>query len=100
MQLSETDFATKSPKYYHFVHSICNYFKYESELFADILQHFVRCDAQGWKEILMGHCFDVCKINELLKQFNINLKKCHKISNEKWREQVLPSLSKLVSYYP
>lgn len=97
IELSEEDFQIKSNKYKHFVHGISNYFKYESELFADILQHLHQSDPPGWKEILLAHCFDVSKINQLLKQFNIHLKKCHKISNDKWREQVWPTLCKLVT---
>ena len=75
---------------------LSNYFRYESQLFSDILNHMRKSDEIAFKEMMFAKCINIPNVNKHLKNLNLQLKKCHKISNINWRDQVVPLMEPLV----
>lgn len=96
--LSNKDFndCKKSAKYRKYVSELCNYFRYESELFSDMLDHMKKQDSNSFNELMISKCMNVKKLNKCFKNFNVKMKKCYKISNRKWDKEVVPLSKEIV----
>ena len=94
--VSEFDFENETQNYVDFVTQLSSYFKYESKLLSDVLDTLLGDTTLGYKQLLLAKCLDLPAMEKSLKKFNLNLKNCQHISNDRWRHQVQPSLSEIV----
>ena len=90
---------THSKKYKKLVRELSNYFRYESQLFSDILSCMRKSDEIGFKGLMLSKCVNIANVNNYLKIMNVRLKKCHKISNIQWRDEVVPLMEPLVLFF-
>ena len=81
--------------YDQLISTLACYFVYESKIFSDVLNEMIT-QQPDFKQILMAKCMNLCKINKMLINQNIILKKCQKISDSKWQKEIVSSFSVLV----
>ena len=81
--------------YDQFISTLACYFVYESEIFSDVLDEMIKQQPE-FKQIFMAKCMNLSKINKMLINQNIILKKCQKISDAKWQKEIVSSFSVLV----
>lgn len=96
--LMDVDFENKTLKYKKYVQQLSNYFKRECELFADILNYMEEKDSVRFYEIMFSQCLDLRKLEKLLIDFNLMLKKGQRISNKRWRYEVYPIMKEIVMF--
>ena len=94
--LSEIDFENKTLKYKKYVHQLSNYFRKECELFADVLNFMRTQDPDDFYEIMLSQCLDLDRLEKLLIDFNLMMKKGQRISNRRWQDEVFPIMKKIV----
>ena len=96
--LSESDFENETHNYWDFVQQLSSYFKHESKLLSHVLDKLLGYNPRGFKEIFLSKCLNLQLMEKCLQKFNLNLKKCQHISNDRWRNQVEPSLFEIVTF--
>lgn len=94
--LSENDYQNESLNYQHYVQQLSNYLQRESKLFADVLNYMQQENQKQHNQLMFGHLLNLDKVQKLLDDFNMKIKKCQRISNKRWCEEVLPMLKSIV----
>ncbi len=74
---------------------LAGYFRYESQLLSDVLDEIFEQD-QEMKDVIMAKCLNLPKIEKILVTANVMLKRCQKISDKKWLDEVSSSFADLV----